>query len=109
MLRSARTGTSGDPAVGVLVLLLRGVFGLGTFVIVAAGVLDAWASGQFLLALVAFVATPITFFVYPWVSGSGLLQLVWVVSMVAFVGGNVVGRGAGRSGGGRTRGPSRER
>lgn len=78
-----------------MVLLLRGLFGLGTFVIVAAEVLDAWASGQFLLALVAFVATPITFFVYPWLSGSGLLQVVWVVSMVAFVGGNVLTGGAG--------------
>jgi hypothetical protein len=79
-----------------LALLLRAVFGIGTFVIVAAGVLDAWASGQFLLALVAFVAAPITFFVYPWISGLGVLQLVWVVSMAAFIGGNVLAGGAGR-------------
>lgn len=81
-----------------MVVLLRGLFGLGTFMIVAAGVLDAWASGQFLLALVAFVATPITFFVYPWLSGSGFLQVVWVVSMVAFIGGNVLAGGAGGAG-----------
>ncbi len=79
-----------------LALVLRGVFGLGTFVIVAAGVLDAWASGNFLLALVAFVAAPITFFVYPWLSGLGVLQLVWVVSMAAFVGSNLLAGGAGR-------------
>ena len=75
-----------------LVVVLRGVFALGTFVIVAAAVLDAWASGQPLLALVAFVATPITFFVYPWIGG---LELVWVVSMVAFVAGNVLAARAG--------------
>jgi len=58
--------------------------------------LREWASGQFLLALVAFVAAPITFFVYPWISGLGVLQLVWVVSMVAFIGGNALAGGAGR-------------
>ena len=75
-----------------LVLVLRGVFALGTFVIVVAAVLDAWASGQLLLALVAFVATPITFFVYPWIGG---LELVWVISMVAFVASNVLAARAG--------------
>jgi hypothetical protein len=55
----------------VLAVLLRGVFGACLFVIVAVGVLDAWASGQFLLAIVAFAAYPITFFVYPWISGIG--------------------------------------
>ena len=75
-----------------LVVVLRGVFALGTFVIVAAAVLDAWASGQPLLALVAFVATPLTFFVYPWIGG---LELVWVVSMAAFVAGNVLAARAG--------------
>lgn len=75
-----------------LVVVLRGVFALGTFVIVAAAVLDAWASGQPLLAFVAFVATPITFFVYPWIGG---LELVWVVSMVAFVAGNMLAARAG--------------
>jgi hypothetical protein len=81
---------------GAVVMFLRGVFGLGTFVIVAVAVLDLWTSGQFLLALVAFVATPITFFVYPWVSGLGVLQVVWVVSMAAFIAGNVLAGGAGR-------------
>lgn len=80
---------------GLVVLVLRGVFALGTFVIVAAAVLDAWASGQPLLALVAFVATPITFFVYPWIGG---LELVWVLSMVAFVAGNVLAARTGVSG-----------
>lgn len=80
---------------GLVVLVLRGVFALGTFVIVAAAVLDAWASGQPLLALVAFVATPITFFVYPWIGG---LELVWVLSMVAFVAGNVLAARTGESG-----------
>ena len=80
----------------VLVVLLRGVFGVGSFVIVAAGVLDAWASGQPLLALIAFVAYPLTFFVYPWISGIGLLQVVWVASMAAFIGSNVLAGGAGR-------------
>ena len=75
-----------------LVVVLRGVFALGTLVIVAAAVLDAWASGQPLLAFVAFVATPVTFFVYPWIGG---LELVWVVSMVAFVAGNVLAARAG--------------
>jgi hypothetical protein len=79
-----------------LALVLRAVFGLGTFVIVAAGVLVAWVSGQFLLALVAFVAAPITFLVYPWLSGLGVLQAVWVASMVAFVGSNLLAGGAGR-------------
>ena len=75
-----------------LVVVLRGVFALGSFVIVAAAVLDAWASGQLLLALVAFVAAPLTFFVYPWIGG---LELVWVVSMVAFVAGNLLAARAG--------------
>jgi len=83
----------------MLVVLLRAVFGIGSFVIVAAGVLDAWASGQLLLAIVAFVAYPITFFVYPWISGIALLQVVWAVSMAAFIGGNVLAGGAGRGGG----------
>jgi len=83
-------------AVAAVVMLLRGVFALGTFAIVAVAVLDLWTSGQFLLALVAFVATPITFFVYPWVSGLGGLQVVWVVSMAAFIAGNMLAGGAGR-------------
>jgi hypothetical protein len=83
-------------AAAPVVLLLRGLFALGSFVIVAAGVLDAWTSGQFLLALAAFAAYPITYFVYPWLSGIGALQVVWVASMVAFVGGNVLAAGAVR-------------
>jgi len=75
-----------------LAILLRGAFGVGSFVIVAAGVLDAWASGQFLLAIVAFAAYPITFFVYPWISGIGALQAVWVASMAAFAGGKYLVR-----------------
>jgi hypothetical protein len=78
-----------------LVVLLRGVFGVGSFVIVAAGVLDAWASGQFLLAIVAFTAYPITFLIYPWISGIGVLQAVWVASMAAFIGSNVLAEGTG--------------
>ncbi len=80
----------------MLVMVLRALFGLGSFVIVATGVLDAWASGQPLLAIIAFVAYPITFFVYPWISGIGVLQVVWVASMVAFIAGNVLAGGAGR-------------
>jgi len=80
----------------VLVVLLRAVFGIGSFIIVAAGVLDAWASGQFLLAIVAFAAYPITFLVYPWISGIGVLQVVWVASMAAFIGGNALAGGTGR-------------
>jgi hypothetical protein len=66
-----------------LSLLLRAVFTLGSVGIVLIGVLHAWSVGQPLLALAAFVAFPITFFVYPWIGG---LQLVWVVSMLAFWG-----------------------
>jgi hypothetical protein len=58
------------------VVILRGVF--GSFV------------------LVAFAAYPITFFVYPWISGLGVLQLVWLVSMGAFIGANALAGGAGR-------------
>jgi hypothetical protein len=79
-----------------LMMVLRVVFGIGSFVIVAVGVLDAWASGQPLLALVAFVAYPVTFFVYPWISGLGVLQLVWLVSMGAFIGANALVRVAQR-------------
>ncbi len=77
-------------------MVLRALFGLGSFVIVATGVLDAWASGQPLLAIIAFVAYPITFFVYPWISGIGVLQIVWVASMAAFIAGNVLAGGAER-------------
>jgi hypothetical protein len=80
----------------MLVMVLRALFGLGSFVIVATGVLDAWASGQPLLAIIAFVAYPITFFVYPWISGIGVLQVVWVASMAAFIGSNVLAGGAAR-------------
>ena len=80
---------------GLLAMLLRAVFGLGSFVIVAAAALDAWASGQPFLAFVAFVAYPLTFFIYPWIGG---LELVWFVSMVAFIAGNGAAlRGAGGS------------
>jgi hypothetical protein len=75
-----------------LALLLRGVSAVTSLLIVLAGALDAWSSGQYLLALVAFVAYPITFFVYPWIGG---LQVLWLVSMAAFIGGNVAA-GAGR-------------
>ena len=91
-MERARTGAGGLSGMPLLALLLRGVFALGTFVIVAAAVLDAWASGQLLLALVAFVAAPLTFFIYPWIGG---LELLWVVSMIAFVTGNVLAARAG--------------
>lgn len=73
---------------GVLVLVFRAVSGLGTMLIVLAAVLDAWEAGQPLLAVVAFVATPLTFFLYPWLSGDLLLRVVWSVSLVAFIVGN---------------------
>ena len=55
-------------------------------------VLNAWALGQPQLAIVAYAAYPITFFVYPWISGLGVLQVVWVASMAAFIGGNALVR-----------------
>jgi hypothetical protein len=73
-------------------VVLRGVFAVGSFLIVLAGAADAWYSGQPLLAVIAFVAYPITYFVYPWIGG---LQLLWLVSMAAFVAGNVLMRAAG--------------
>jgi hypothetical protein len=82
---------------GALVLVFRAVFGLGTMLIVLAAVLDAWDAGQPLLAVVAFVATPLTFFLYPWLSGDLLLRVVWSVSLVAFIAGNGLA-GVGRSG-----------
>ena len=84
---------------GALVLLFRAVFGLGTMLIVLAAVLDAWGAGQPLLAVVAFVATPLTYFLYPWLSGDLLLRVVWFVSLVAFIAGN------GLAGNGRSAGP----
>lgn len=77
-----------------LALLLRAVFGVGSFVIVLAGAMDAWYSGQPLLAIVAFVAYPVTFFVYPWFGG---LQVLWLISMAAFIGGNVAASSASGS------------
>jgi len=77
--------------VPLVALVLRWVFSLGTFVIVALAMLDAWGAGQPLLALVAFVATPITFFVYPWISGIPGLVVVQVVCLVAFAGSGIVG------------------
>lgn len=82
---------------GVLVLLFRAVFGLGTMLIVLAAVLDAWDAGQPLLAVVAFVATPLTFFLYPWLSGDLLLRVVWFLSLVAFIAGNGLGGGLVRT------------
>jgi len=70
-----------------LILLLRAVFALGSVLIVGAGVLAAWAAGQPLLALAAFVAFPVTFFVYPFIGG---LQIVLAVSLVAFWGANLL-------------------
>jgi hypothetical protein len=69
----------------VLALLLRGVFSLGSLLIVLAGVVHAWQAGAPLLAVAAFVAFPVTFFVYPWIGG---LEVVFVVSMLAFIASN---------------------
>jgi hypothetical protein len=77
----------------VLALLSRAVFLLGTLVIVLTATVDAWQSGNPLLALAALVLFPITFFVYPWFTG---LQLVWFVSLVAFWVSNVAAASAGR-------------
>ena len=81
-------GGGGKLIRGALVLLFRAVFGLGTMLIVLAAVLDAWEAGQPLLAVVAFVATPLTYFLYPWLSGDLLLRVVWFLSLVAFIAGN---------------------
>ena len=81
---------------GALVLLFRAVFGLGTMLIVLAAVLDAWDAGQPLLAVIAFVATPLTYFLYPWLSGDLVLRLIWFVSLIAFISGNGLA-GAGRA------------
>lgn len=82
----------------IITLVARAVFSLGTFAIVGVAVLDAWTSGQPLLALAAFVAAPLTFFVYPWVSDVEVLRLVWGLSMVAFAAGNIPALVAGRRG-----------
>lgn len=76
-----------------LALLLRAVFGVGSLLIVLAGAMDAWSTGQPLLAVIAFVAYPVTFFVYPWIGG---LQVLWLISMAAFIGGNVAAASASR-------------
>jgi hypothetical protein len=78
---------------GALALLLRVVFSLGSVLIVLAATLDAWSSGQPLLALAAFVAFPVTFFVYPLIGG---LEVLWIISMLAFWGGNVAAARARR-------------
>jgi len=78
---------------GAIALILRVVFSLGSVLIVLAATLDAWSSGQPLLAIVAFVAFPITFFVYPLIGG---LELLWIVSMLAFWGGNIAAARAAR-------------
>jgi hypothetical protein len=72
-----------------LALLLRAVFALGSGAIVLIAVLDAWGSGQPLLALAAFVAFPLTYLIYPWIGG---LQVVFIVSLLAFWASNLVGR-----------------
>jgi hypothetical protein len=38
----------------------------------------------------------VTFFVYPWLSGIAGLQLIWAVSLAAFIAGNVLAGGASR-------------
>lgn len=76
-----------------LALLLRAVFGVGSLLIVLAGAMDAWSTGQPLLAVIAFVAYPVTFFVYPWIGG---MQALWLISMAAFIGGNVAAASASR-------------
>jgi hypothetical protein len=72
----------------LLALLLRLVFTLGAALIVLTATVDAWQSGAPLLALAAFVFFPLTYFIYPWISG---LQVVWLVSLVAFGAGNAIG------------------
>jgi hypothetical protein len=76
-----------------LALLLRTVFTLGSGAIVLVAVLDAWGSGQPFLALAALVAFPLTFFVYPWIGG---LQVVFIVSLLAYWGSNIVAARIGR-------------
>jgi hypothetical protein len=76
-----------------LAVLSRLVFGLTSLAIVVLGALHAWSIGAPLLALAALVFFPVTFFVYPWIGG---LQLLWVVSMVAFWVGNAAGASATR-------------
>jgi hypothetical protein len=70
-----------------VVLLLRAVFTLGAFLIVASAVLGAWARGELLLAVAAFAFFPVTFFVYPWIGG---LQVLWLVSMAAYAASNLL-------------------
>jgi hypothetical protein len=79
--------------VPVLALLLRVVFSLGTLLIVLTATVDAWQSGNPLLALAALVLFPITYFVYPWIAG---LQVVWFVSLVAFWASNLAAAAVGR-------------
>lgn len=76
-----------------LALLLRGVFGVESLLIMLAGAMDAWSTGQPLLAGIAFVAYPMTFFGYPSIGG---LQVLWLISMAAFIGGTVAAATASR-------------
>lgn len=64
-----------------LALFARAVFTITALVIVGSGAAAAWGAGQYLLAIVAVVAFPITYFVYPWFGG---LQLVFLVSVGAY-------------------------
>jgi hypothetical protein len=64
-----------------LALIARGVFVVTALIIVGSGVAAAWASGQFLLAIAALVAFPITYFVFPWIGGLGW---VFLVSLIAY-------------------------
>jgi len=69
-----------------LALTLRLLFTLGSLAIVVIAVLHAWSLGQPLLAIAAFVAFPVTFFVYPWIGG---LVPLWILAMLAFWGANL--------------------
>jgi len=69
-----------------LALLLRAVFSLAAGLIVLTATIDAWQSGNPLLALAALAFFPVTYFVYPWIAG---LQVVWFVSLLAFWGSNL--------------------
>lgn len=72
----------------IVALLARGAFGLSVLIIVGAAATNFWSAGSYLLALLSVVFFPLTFFIFPWISG---LHWVFVIGMVAYMLSNVLG------------------
>jgi hypothetical protein len=66
----------------LIALLARGIFWLSVVIIVGSAASYFWGTYNIVMVFFSIVFFPLTYFIYPWISG---LQGVFLIGMLAYI------------------------